>query len=300
MNARSSVFEDFHLHGGPAPEWNQRYLQMSCGVMRSSLADWSGDGVHAYRKWISERVVQQGGLPGARICLSVLGAEGSGRMRVQGREFGDADLLVLRGGDDFEFHRPAGAELLSLAFGMEDFLACLDEMQLPVMLSTAGIMRPAPGVLGELRRAIRSHSAGMQQGEPRDLLRVSCEALASAADAAPQRLSSFAAAKLVKRCQDIAMAQAAPLQIEDLCRRLHTSRRTLQASFNMVAGTTPLAYLRNLRLNAARRRLMSSPAREVNVSQAAGEAGFDHFGRFAGDYKALFGEAPSTTKRLVS
>ena len=80
--------------------------------MRSSLTEWSASGVHVFGKWMSERVVQQGGLPRGRICFALLGGFPAQQMRVQGWEFGLGDLLLLRGGEEFEFHRPAGVELL--------------------------------------------------------------------------------------------------------------------------------------------------------------------------------------------
>jgi transcriptional regulator GlxA family with amidase domain len=55
--------------------------------------------------------------------------------------------------------------------------------------------------------------------------------------------------------------------------------------------------MRNIRLNAVRRRLMATSAGELSVSTAAVDAGFDHLGHFAGNYKQLFGELPSLTAR---
>jgi AraC family ethanolamine operon transcriptional activator len=57
--------------------------------------------------------------------------------------------------------------------------------------------------------------------------------------------------------------------------------------------------LRNLRLNAVRRRLLATTVAELSVSTAALDAGFEHLGRFAGSYRMLFGEAPSRTARLT-
>jgi AraC family ethanolamine operon transcriptional activator len=57
----------------------------------------------------------------------------------------------------------------------------------------------------------------------------------------------------------------------------------------------PARYLRILRLNAARRALLSG--RAGSVTAAATDFGFFHFGRFARDYRGLFGEAPSETMR---
>ena len=39
MPIRVDVFDDSHVHGASAPEWNQRYVQLSPGTMRSTLTE---------------------------------------------------------------------------------------------------------------------------------------------------------------------------------------------------------------------------------------------------------------------
>ena len=90
-----------------------------------------------------------------------------------------------------------------------------------------------------------------------------------------------------------------PPDIEALCRRLRTSRRSLQNSFRQIADTTPLQYLRGLRLNLVRTRLMSTRPAALSVSQAAADQGFVHLSHFTERYKALFGELPSQTLRAL-
>lgn len=305
MTPRSTLFRDFHLRGASAPEWNQRYVQMSPGVMRSSLLEWTDSGAHVFGKWMSERVVQQGGLPRGQVCFALLGGLPSQAMRAQGRDFGPGNLLVLHGGDDFEFHRPAGVELLSVSFDAAAFheqLASTRTRLRPALLpaQAQGLLHlPAPA-LARLRRLIRLRLGGDATFGAGALMHAVADLLVGASPAAAQKTSSARAAQVVKACQALAQARAReqPPDIEELCRQAGTSRRSLQDSFRRVAGTTPLAYLRNLRLHAVRERLLSSRAGQVTVTQAAGEAGFDHLGRFAGDYRTLFGEVPSRTPRL--
>ena len=305
MISQLLVFQDFHVRGASAPEWNQRYLQMSSGVMRSTLHEWSTGDVHIFGKWMSGRVVQQGGLPRGQLCFALLGKDSPGALRVQGQEFRFGDLLILRGGQEFEFQRPAGVELLSVTFGAESFSEFLEASPAPegAMRAMANVVvRPDAAVLRDLRRMVRIQlAAGFAFGSG-ELMRVVGEALACSANVPPPRASSIAAARMVKECQQIASTETRedPLRIEELCSRLRTSRRTLQDSFNRVTGASPLVYLRNLRLNGVRQRLMSTAAGELSVSSAATEAGFDHFGHFAGNYKSLFGESPSRTVRIAA
>ena len=75
------------------------------------------------------------------------------------------------------------------------------------------------------------------------------------------------------------------------------SRRTVQNSFRTVAETTPLNYLRSVRLNGVRRKLMSTAASELSIGDAASAWGFFHLSHFAAEYQELFGELPSQTRR---
>ena len=79
----------------------------------------------------------------------------------------------------------------------------------------------------------------------------------------------------------------------DLCSRLRVSRRTLQYSFEAVIGMSPSNYMRSVRLNVARRALMTNP--HEKIQGLALDAGFSHLGRFSKYYQDFFGELPSAT-----
>ena len=51
------------------------------------------------------------------------------------------------------------------------------------------------------------------------------------------------------------------------------------------------------RLNLVRRVLRELGPADTTVSRVAGRHGFTELGRFAGEYRALFGESPSETLR---
>ena len=81
------------------------------------------------------------------------------------------------------------------------------------------------------------------------------------------------------------------VRLEDIASAAGVSVRTLQASFKRDRHATPMQYLRNLRLDAARQRLLAGSS----VADAALETGFSHQGRFAEYYRRRFGHAPSST-----
>jgi len=309
MGITLDVFHDFHLHGASAPEWNQRYLQVSPGPMRSMLAEATSSRVHVFRKWMSERVVQQGGLPAGRLCFAVGHVQGEGIPRAQGRALNGENLFLLRGGDDFTLQRPRGMELLAVTFEAEAFHRMLDERPLPasarrqlsqqvLQASPEAVRRLRQVLLGILEGSVAGGVPGLDEGAAE---RAVFEALCGVVEGAAGSLHSVANASadfIVSECHRIVAASGdAPPGIDALCRRLRTSRRSLQNGFRQMADTTPVHYLRSLRLNAVRGRLLSTPSSQLSVSQAAEDQGFRHLSHFTQRYKALFGELPSATAR---
>jgi transcriptional regulator GlxA family with amidase domain len=71
-------------------------------------------------------------------------------------------------------------------------------------------------------------------------------------------------------------------------------RRTLVRAFRAVRNTTPSQFLRTFRLNAVREALLSANGSET-VTQIVMNFGVRELGRFASEYRSVFGESPSET-----
>ncbi len=85
--------------------------------------------------------------------------------------------------------------------------------------------------------------------------------------------------------------------IEELALKNGVQERTLRRAFQGYYGLSPVEYLRLRRLHHARRLLMVGCPDQTTVTKIAMELGFWDLGRFAGAYRELFGELPSTTLR---
>jgi len=83
----------------------------------------------------------------------------------------------------------------------------------------------------------------------------------------------------------------------DLARRVSISVRSLQEGFHRRVDTSPMAYLRELRLTRVREELKAGSPDSITVTEVAGRWGFVHLGRFASAYRRKFGEPPSATLR---
>jgi len=101
---------------------------------------------------------------------------------------------------------------------------------------------------------------------------------------------------MVDRFDEMARAnfRLAP-PIPDICAMLAVSPRTLVRAMRAIHGTTPSRHRHALALAAARRALLDGES--ASVREAALRFGFRELGRFAADYRAMFGENPSETLR---
>jgi len=103
------------------------------------------------------------------------------------------------------------------------------------------------------------------------------------------------AMSLVDRACRTAGEMRRGFRVSELCLALRVSPRSLLAAFTTVTGMGPHAYFMRQRLSAARHLLASARPRRETVTEAALSAGFTELGRFAGRYRAFFGENPSQT-----
>lgn len=72
------------------------------------------------------------------------------------------------------------------------------------------------------------------------------------------------------------------------------SLRAFQNAFRTATGTSPMAYVRAVRLERAHGELRLGPP-GATVSQIARRWGFVHLGRFACAYEQCYGQLPSVT-----
>jgi AraC-like DNA-binding protein len=84
--------------------------------------------------------------------------------------------------------------------------------------------------------------------------------------------------------------------LPELCSRIGVAGRTLRLCCHEHLGMGPKRFLLLRRMHLARRALHQA-APDTTVTDVATEFGFWELGRFAVEYKALFGEAPSETLR---
>ena len=90
---------------------------------------------------------------------------------------------------------------------------------------------------------------------------------------------------------------ALELTAADVARAASVSVRALQLAFRRHLDTTPMAYLRQVRLARARCELEAAREESVTVTSVASRWGFGNPGRFAAQFRDAFGASPSEVLR---
>ncbi|MFJ4716692.1 AraC family transcriptional regulator [Streptomyces sp. NPDC088785] len=88
-----------------------------------------------------------------------------------------------------------------------------------------------------------------------------------------------------------------PFTTAELAGQARVGVRWLQEAFARYVGMPPMAYLRSVRLERAHADLLGADPRSASVSDIARRWGFGHLGRFAEQYRAKYGQVPSSTLR---
>lgn len=87
------------------------------------------------------------------------------------------------------------------------------------------------------------------------------------------------------------------IALADIAQAVHVTPRAVQYMFRRHLGTTPLQYLRRLRLHYAHQELLAADRTRDTVTEIAARWGFAHTGRFAVLYRQKYGESPHTVLR---
>ncbi len=306
MIVQTARFDDVHLHAKAVLGWQQTYDQLSEGRSHSYLRHVTGERFQLFQETLDKRVTQRGRAPAGRLCVGIpLANEATGIF--QGQSLGSEHVSVLRGGEDFFVQAEQGMRLLAITVDLGRFarIAAREMLDCQLRRLADNSVLKIPGARLSRVRLQLQHLLN-NSGESLDERWVEHQVLEAILDMLGQaeevprsrRGNSSVDAYLVRRCQELVIERPdEPFGILDLCEALKVSRRTLQSSFRACTGMRPVEYLRAVRLNEARRRLCDDSADALSVARVANDLGFTHLGHFAVQYKRLFGEQPSRTRR---
>ena len=95
--------------------------------------------------------------------------------------------------------------------------------------------------------------------------------------------------RIVKAVKKLREDFAKPLRIEDVAREIGMSVSGFHAHFKAVTAMSPLQFQKRLRLQEARRLMLTE---SLDAAEAGFQVGYDDASHFSREYKRLFGDPP--------
>jgi AraC-like DNA-binding protein len=95
--------------------------------------------------------------------------------------------------------------------------------------------------------------------------------------------------RMVRAVKKLRQEFAKPLRIEDVAREIGMSVSGFHAHFKAVTAMSPLQFQKRLRLQEARRLMLTE---SLDAAEAGFQVGYDDASHFSREYKRLFGDPP--------
>ena len=305
--ARSVLTFDIDAHAAAQGDWVLRYEQLSSGSFRGELALVQLNGVSLSGEKTNLALRQRGRL-GEQVYGFAMSVAPAGDVYFDGRKV-HPDAILCGSGREIDFVTPPQHHLIGITVERsllnplwehmyQKPLATWLERQVDLLPTPENAVALRSKHLQALKEALAlaqhfSDASALNQLRD-DLLIEWIEALPPSVDTSD--LDSLARRKrMVDKACELMMANPdEPPSILEVCSRVGASRRKLNYCFQDVLGTSPIQYLRALRLNGVRRGLRQAGPDE-SVQDVATRWGFWHQGQFSLDYKKHFFELPSDT-----
>lgn len=176
-------------------------------------------------------------------------------------------------------------------------------LEFPVLFDlTAGLGASFYGMIRHLADELAHNEAVMKsrlvcaQLEQTLLMLILCGAQHSYRDALEATGRPVCPKHVAKAYQYMVANARENITVADLTRETGVSGRALYEGFRRFKGSSPIACLRAIRMQAVRKELLEG-GDCGDVTRLAARWGFTHLGRFASSYQKIFGEKPSQTLR---
>ncbi len=95
--------------------------------------------------------------------------------------------------------------------------------------------------------------------------------------------------RIAKVLKEVHADSAKPITVESMAKRAGMSIAAFHHNFKLVAGSSPLQYLKRIRLDRAKRLMMYDG---YNASTAAKAVGYESASQFSREFKRQFGVSP--------
>lgn len=293
---------DQHAHN--LTNWQQQYDQMSAGNFYGQLIEMRFEGLQFFQEHTSQALRQSCNTWDHSLWLGIPKSENS-RSKINGMIIEKNHIMCHPGNHPFELITPNDFDIYGIVVDQRkiqemaenqntaiDWTLLHQQGRLTLPEKTIAALR---FVLDNLLQDSNSHIRPVKLQH--DLIMMALlESLENSQPVKKSTISFLRRQQIVEQVKEyLNVHQDSAVTINDLCSLCHVSRRTLQYSFETILGISPLRYLRISRLNCARRELIAN--NNTCIADIAAKWGFWHLSQFTQDYKQLFSELPSVTRK---
>jgi AraC family transcriptional regulator, ethanolamine operon transcriptional activator len=311
MQLENHTFTDAGEHAALLSGWDQQYFQLDCGQFHGQLQQIGVDGIHVFYESVNRRIVQQGSTPSDMLVFGIV-LDANSPVTFADRSVTADSMICARANREFVLHFPGETAIL----GVGVRVPFLDEHpELAARLesrisSKTSVIPLAPGAREQfiaLWRHVTDEAFALNRFAQSELAQRSVSAqILDMLDSLVENgigdekadITWMSHSDVVARAHEMIVARPLePVTVQELCESLRISRRTVQTSFRLVTGKSPVEYMRAIRLNHVRQLLRGAPSAELTVRDAAQRWGFFHSGHFTQDYRELFEAMPSDNRQ---
>jgi len=221
------------------------------------------------------------------------------------------DFVVLPPGSNFTFATTGSHRWISVTMPvglLEAHAASIGRSDLAGIAEEKRVISPAKHLLdgftscaASTAALVRNTEMSAMESTGKDLMYRLLTALSTAVASSckevslPTKRSRSTSVAMTKALEYVRGQQWGGTTVEDLAIAADVTSRTLLRMFRQQLGMGPASYLKMRQLNIVRRALRGKIGSSSKITNIMSEHGVTEFGRFASEYKALFGERPSDT-----
>ena len=227
-----------------------------------------------------------------------------------GHRLDESSLMINQTGDEFCIANDSSRPWFSVYVPYETLAGASGDATAPVPLMRGFVQVPLQriqrfrSVIGRFGEAVHRASTGFESAAAQTAAEQKLVPEIRNLLAVPQEVEPMHGRHAIPRRQIVRTSMEFAdqhvgeyLSVQQLATAAGVSERTLRDAFQHCFGLAPVRYLNRRALHQVRRALKAANPSLATVTQVASEFGVWELGRFARDYRNLFGELPSETLR---
>ncbi|HDZ16372.1 hypothetical protein LCGC14_0633530 [marine sediment metagenome] len=318
MHMQSSVFHDVNQHARSLQNWPQEYDQITSGEFEGSIDDIQLDAVRIFRERMKQSIIQNTHTPNGKINFMIPNHIDAGKTSDQARQVLSKGITLLPYDSDFSFVAPPEMDYTVISIAHERLRRLLSDSVYQHLITTdhsygvtsneavvTAVRQNMLNIMSKLAALTAKDQENLPETE-RKIKTLHDEIIYIVMQLCDFGLEGTSSPKrlgnqhnyIVQRCHDYVISEEGSCaSIVDICEMLNIPHRTLNYSFKKATGLSPMQYIRAVKLNAARRELLHS---HLQVTDIAANYGFYHMGYFSQEYRRLFGDTPSMTRKAFA